>query len=156
MGVTSIPCAPSSLSFPIISQNRFWSSTVCTEHQSLSASGIIVGLFRPGNTLTISCTRSLGAFMLTYFLSSAFLTASNLKSISLRISFLSSLICLLPMSTASLRVTTSTSLRLLLTNVEPLLTMSKIPSAKPIPGAISTLPVIMCISALKLSQYIRI
>ena len=35
----------------------------------------------------------------------------------------------------------STSRRLLLTKVEPLLTMSKIPSARPIPGEISTLPV---------------
>ena len=46
------------------------------------------------------------------------------------------------MSRASLCITTSTSLRLLLTKVLPLLTMSKMASASPMPGLISTEPVI--------------
>ena len=54
---------------------------------------------------------------------------------------------LFPMSRASLCITTSTSRRLLLTSVEPLLTMSKMASARPMPGLISTLPVMTCISA---------
>ena len=44
-------------------------------------------------------------------------------------------------SNASLFITTSTSFKLLLTKVDPELTISKIASAKLIPGAISTEPV---------------
>ena len=33
IGNTNIPSAPNAFSFPIISQKRFSSSTVCTEHQ---------------------------------------------------------------------------------------------------------------------------
>ena len=50
IGLTRMPCAPSSFSLPIISQKHFSSSTVCIEHQSLSANGITVGLFMPGST----------------------------------------------------------------------------------------------------------
>ena len=53
----------------------------------------------------------------------------------------SSDIFLLPISNASLFITTSTSFKLLLTKVDPELTISKIASAKLIPGAISTEPV---------------
>ena len=34
-----MPCAPISFSLPIISQNCFWSSTVCTEHHSFVGQG---------------------------------------------------------------------------------------------------------------------
>ena len=84
MGVTRMPWAPISFSLPIISQKRFWSRTVCTEHHSSSARGMMVGLFRPGSTSMISCRRALGAFMRTYFLSSASLTALKRKSICSR------------------------------------------------------------------------
>ena len=53
----------------------------------------------------------------------------------------------LAMSNASLFMTTATSCKLLLTKVEPELTISKIPSANPIPGAISTEPVMTWMSA---------
>ena len=88
-----------------------------------------------------------GAFILTYFLSTAFITASKRNSIWLRMVRFSSERLLLAMSRASLFITTSTSFRLLLTSVEPLLTISNIASASPMPGLISTLPVMTCISA---------
>ena len=54
---------------------------------------------------------------------------------------------LLPIRRASDFITTSTSFKRLLTKVEPELTISKIASARPIPGETSTEPVITCISA---------
>ena len=131
----------------MISQNRFSSSTVCTEHQPSCANGITVGLFIPGSTAIISSSLSLGAFISTYFLSSAVFTASMRKSNSSNISFFSLLIFLLPISKASDLITTSTSFRRLLTRVEPELTISKIASANPMPGATSTEPVMTCTSA---------
>ena len=67
IGVTSMPCAPSSFNLPIISQKRFSSSTVWIEHHSSSARGIIVGLFMPGNTSINSFRRIFGAFIITYY-----------------------------------------------------------------------------------------
>ena len=141
MGNTKIPSAPNAFSFPMISQKRFSSSTVCTELHPSCANGITVGLFIPGSTSIISFKRSVGAFIKTYFLSSAAFTASIRNKSSFRISFFSSDIFLLPISNASLFITTSTSFKLLLTKVDPELTISKIASAKLIPGAISTEPV---------------
>lgn len=147
MGDTRMPCAPNSFKRPIISQKRFSSSTVCIEHQFSSAKGMMVGLFIPGNTAVISFTLLFGAFIITYFLSVAERTASIRNNISLRIACLSSSSFQLAISRASLSITTSTSLRLLLMRVLPELTISNMPSARPIPGQISTLPVITCISA---------
>jgi len=48
MGMTSIPCAPSSLSLSITVQNSFSLSTECTELQPFTANGMTVGLFMPG------------------------------------------------------------------------------------------------------------
>lgn len=148
MGSTRMPSAPSVFSLPMISQKHFSSSTVCTEHHPSCAKGITVGLFMPGSTAMMSFSLSLGAFISTYFLSSAVFTASMRKSSSFKISFFSSQRFLLPMSRASDFITTSTSLRRLLTKVEPELTMSKIASARPMPGDTSTEPVMTCISAL--------
>ena len=141
MGNTKMPSAPRDFNLPIISQKQSSLKTVWTEHQSACANGITVGLFIPGKTATISFTFWLGTFIKTYFLSSAVRTASIRKSNSFRISYFSSLRFLLPISKASLRITTSTSFKRLLTKVEPELTISKIASAKPIPGDTSTEPV---------------
>ena len=90
MGNTKMPCAPSAFSFPMISQKHFWSSTVCTLLQPSVARGIMVGLLMPGSTSMISCTLSVGAFINTYFLSSAAFTASMRNKSCSRISFFSS------------------------------------------------------------------
>ena len=42
----------------MISQNRFSSSTVCTEHQPSCANGITVGLFIPGSTGAVERSRN--------------------------------------------------------------------------------------------------
>ena len=82
-----------------------------------------------------------------YFLFSAFLYELKRNNSSLRMARFSSLSFLLPIMRASDFRITSTSLRLLLTSVLPELTMSKIQSARPMPGAISTEPVITWMSA---------
>ena len=86
--------------------------------------------------------------MSTYFLFSAAFTASMRKSSSSSMARLLGERLRLPMSRASLFITTSTSARLLLTRVLPLLTMSNMASLRPMPGLISTEPVITCMSAL--------
>ena len=133
MGRTKMPCAPSAFRFPIISQKHF--------HPSV-ASGMMVGLFTPARTSIISFTLSVGAFISTYFLSSAAFTASIRNKSSSRISFFSGVRLGLPISKASLFITISTSFRLLLIKVDPELTISNMASERPIPGAISTDPVI--------------
>ena len=86
--------------------------------------------------------------MSTYFLFSAAFTASMRKRSSSRMARLLGERLRLPMSSASLCITTSTSARLLLTRVLPLLTISKIASLRPMPGLISTEPVMTCMSAI--------
>ena len=82
IGNTNMPSAPNVLSCPMISQKRFSSSTVWILLQPSVAKGITVGLLIPGSTLMMSFTLSVGAFISTYFLSSAAFTASMRKSSS--------------------------------------------------------------------------
>lgn len=144
---TSMPSAPAAFSRLMISQKNFSSRTVCTEHQSLSARGSTVGLLMPGRICSTvsSCVR--GTFIRMYFLPEAAFTASKRNSSSSSTSCFSALRAFPPMSTASESITFSTSLRLLLTRVLPDDTMSKIASARPMLGAISTEPLISCSSA---------
>ena len=129
--------------------------TVWTLLHPSVARGMTVGLFTPGSTATMSFRRAVGTFISTYFLSSAALTASMRNSNSSSTLRFASSKSLLAIRRASLCITVSTSMRLLLTSVEPLLTMSKMASASPMPGLISTLPVMtwmsaaMCFSCMK-------
>src|SRR6185312_5058924 len=150
IGITSIPCAPLALSFSITSQNSSSTTTECILLQPLSASGNMVGLFIPGIRDTILSRFLLGAFKRIYLFFLAFFTACILNISLSTIAFSALLNDGLPISTASLFITISTSLRPLLNKVLPELTKSHIASARPIPGAISTEPLISCISAFTL------
>ena len=124
MSNTNIPSAPAVFSRLIISQKHFSSSTVCTEHHSLSARGMTVGLLIPGNTDNTSFNFFCGTFMRIYFLSSAACTESKRNNSSSSIPRFSEEIESVPMRTASDSTTVSTSFNRLLTNVLPELTIS--------------------------------
>ncbi len=152
IGTTSMPCAPAALSCSILSQNSSSFSTLCTLLQPLSASGSTVGLFIPGSREMISFSLSLGAFSSTYLLRLAFFTermrnrtclasgegtfARSYCSLSVRPAIAE--LFPLPLSLRSCN------------RVEPLLTRSATTSASPMPGAISTEPLIVVISAVTL------
>src|SRR5574344_1081602 len=130
-----------------MSQNVSSAITECIEDHPSFTKGVTVGDFMPGSKLHTSSILSFGMFSIIYFLSSAFLYDENLNSISSKIARFSEDRFLLPIIRASEYITTSTSFKLLLIKVLPELTISKIQSAKPMPGAISTEPVMVCISA---------
>ena len=97
----------------------------------------------PGNRAKILSNFSLGAFSNTYFDFLARNTDCKRNCNFSKSDFLSSLIFGETANTASLLSITSTSLSPFLKSVLPLETISQIPSAKPIFGAISTDPLIM-------------
>ncbi len=136
-----MPSAPSAFSFPIISQKHFSSSTVSYPAPAFLCQRHHRGALHARKYRAQSHPVSLfGAFISTYFLSSAVFTASIRNNSSLNISCFSSLRFLLPISRASDFITTSTSFKRLLTSVEPELTISKMASARPMPGATSHRP----------------
>src|SRR5690606_19317104 len=110
----------------------------------------MVGLFIPGIREIILSRESLGAFSKTYLLlfpaCTALILKSNLSTIA--IFALERLWWLI--NIASEENTFSTSFSPFIINVDPELTISQIPSANPILGAISTDPLISWISALML------
>ena len=131
----------------MISQKSFSFTTLCTLLQPGSASGNTVGLFIPGSKEIISFRFSFGAFSRIYFVCLAFRTERIRNN-----NFSSICCCSIPsagwrINTASECKMVSTSLRPFMNNVDPLLTRSTIASARPIPGAISTDPLISWISA---------
>ena len=115
-------------------------------HHPSSDNGKTVGLFIPGKIFEISSTLSNGAFNNMYLFSDEFLTAFILNNNLSNNCCFSSVNDLFEIKTASLFMTCSTSFKPFITKVLPLLTISKIPSDNPIPGAISTLPPISSIS----------
>src|ERR1700746_4089817 len=108
----------------------------------------MVGLFIPGKILQISARFLFGAFNKMYLLFFDFLTALILNSNLSKITCFSFVNELFAAITASDRRITSASFKPFVNKVLPELTKSQIASAKPMPGAISTEPLISCISAL--------
>ena len=123
-----------------MSQSSSALTTECNEHQVLSAKGITDGLRMAGRMAMASSTLSAGRFMRIYFLPRLLVTASMRKSNESSTACLSGARLGLAMSTASEWMTRSTSLSPLDTRVPPDDTMSKIASAMPAAGAISTDP----------------
>src|SRR5690606_4764892 len=125
-------------------QKSFLSITECKELQPDSANGKMVGLFIPGSTLMMSCNLSFGALSKTYRDFRAFKTDCKRNCSLLRMANFSSEIKGDAAKTASDFKMTSTSFKLFLNNVLPLETISQMASARPIFGAISTEPLMMC------------
>lgn len=121
--------------------------TVCTELHPASAKGSTVGLFIPGSMFNTASNFSLGTLSSTYLDSLALRTDLILKTSFSKIGLISEESSGETARTASLFKMTSTSLRLFLNKVLPLETISQMASAKPIFGAISTDPLIICMSA---------
>ncbi|MPM46890.1 hypothetical protein SDC9_93597 [bioreactor metagenome] len=105
-----------------------------------SASGRTLGDFIPGRIEQIFGIDELGAFITMYLLPRPLLNALMRKRNLSSNCCLASLRFLFAISTASLFIMASTSFNPFIMSVLPVLTISKIPSASPIPVAISTLP----------------
>ena len=104
----------------------------------------MVGLFIPGSILIIASSLSFGAFSKIYLLSLPFKTDFNRNCNVLIKAWFSSEITGDVAKTASEVNSVSISLSPFLNNVLPLETISQIPSARPIFGAISTEPLMIC------------
>src|SRR5690606_33252109 len=146
IGITTIPCAPAAFSLFIFSQKSSSEITVCTATQPSSANGTTVGLFTPCKSSVICDRFFFSTFNTTYFVSFARNTDWILCKSSQIIGFSSK--PSLPINIASEFLTSTNGFNPLLFKVPPVDTISQIASLSPSPGAISTDPEIIWISAL--------
>ena len=118
---------------------------------------MMVGESAPGKRVHILSTDSMFALSITYLLSAALITPSNLFTKLNILGFKTFLRLSLDINTASEFSNVLNSTKLLASNVAPDETRSQIQSAMPIYGVNSTEPLILMTSALILfifSQYI--